>query len=93
MPYIVRMTVGLGPDVSEQDALDALFADKPETLSVSAVADLLNMSTNGVYRWIREGVIPAYKVGSTWFVLRDELHKEMRSGRNDSVSPPGDSSG
>lgn len=64
------------------DQLDALFAGKPETLSVSAVAEMLSMSTKGVYRWIKDGVIPAYKVGATWFVLRDELHDAMRRGRN-----------
>lgn len=68
--------------MAEREALAALFAGKPQTLSVSDVAQMLDMSTKGVYRWIREGVIPAYKVGATWFVLRDELHEKMREGSN-----------
>jgi len=68
------------------DGLDRLFADQPPTLSPAQVADLLGMTTQGVYHWLRDGVIPAYKVGTNWRVIRDELKDTMRQGTN---RPPG----
>lgn len=62
--------------------LDELFAGLPPQLDVSQVAELLGMTTKGIYRWINSGTIPAYKVGSTWFVLRDELRDTMAAGSN-----------
>lgn len=72
------------PAVSEVrgDALDALFAGRPETLSVEEVSELLNVSRQNAYSWLRDGVIPGYKLGSTWRVVRDELKEAMRQGAN-----------
>lgn len=62
--------------------LDALFADLPENLKVKQVADLLGISTQGVYKWVENGTIPAYKLGGIWFILRDELKEALREGSN-----------
>lgn len=62
--------------------LDELFANLPKRLDVQEVADLLGMHTKGVYRWLQTGVIPAYKVGSTWLILRDELKDTLAQGSN-----------
>lgn len=51
-------------------------------LSVSRVADVLGMSAKGVYKWIDEGTLPAYKVSGRWFVVRDELVKTLAEGSN-----------
>lgn len=64
------------------EALDALFADRPETLSVDEVAEVLNISRQNTYAWLRDGVIPGYKLGSTWRVIRDELKETIRQGAN-----------
>lgn len=64
------------------EGLDALFADRPETLSVEEVAQLLNISPQNTYSWLRNGVIPGYKIGNTWRVIRDELKETMRLGAN-----------
>ena len=64
------------------EALDALFAGRPETLSVEEVAEVLNISRQNTYAWLRDGVIPGYKLGSTWRVIRDELKETMRQGAN-----------
>ena len=71
------MSVEHGPD-----ALDELFAGRPETLSVDDVAELLNISKKNAYAWLRDGVIPGYKIGPTWRVVRDELKATMREGAN-----------
>lgn len=62
--------------------LDELFEGRPPQLDVHAVAELLGASAKGVYRWIHTGVIPAYKVGSTWIILRDELKDTLAAGSN-----------
>ena len=62
--------------------LDQLFDGLPETMTVQEVADVLRMHSKGVYRWVREGIIPAYKLGATWFIVRDELKVAMEQGSN-----------
>lgn len=62
--------------------LDELFDDLPKKLDVPQVADLLGMTKKGVYQWIHQGVIPAYKLGATWMILRDELRDAIAGGSN-----------
>lgn len=62
--------------------LDDLFDDLPETLRVAQVAKLLAKTNQGVLRWISTGVIPAYKLGDTWFILREDLRDAMAAGGN-----------
>lgn len=65
-----------------EQALDALFADRPDVLSVEEVAEVLNVTRTNVYAWLRDGVIPGYKLGTTWRVLRNELKATMATGAN-----------
>ena len=68
---------------------DELFGDLPKKLDVPQVADLLGMTKKGVYQWIHSGTIPAYKLGATWIILRDELRDAIASGSNlIRLSPP-----
>jgi len=69
-------------DARGTEGLDSLFADRPETLSVDEVALLLNISRQNTHSWLRDGVIPGYKIGNTWRVIRDELKETMRLGAN-----------
>ncbi|WP_367645929.1 helix-turn-helix domain-containing protein [Paenarthrobacter ureafaciens] len=69
-------------DIRGKAALDALFADRPETLTVDEVAEVLNISRQNAYAWLRDGVIPGYKIGTTWRVIRDELKETMWRGAN-----------
>lgn len=62
--------------------LDELFDALPVKLDVSQVANLLGMTKKGVYQWIHQGVIPAYRLGATWIILRDELRDAIASGSN-----------
>lgn len=72
--------------------LDEFLADHPMRLSVPEVADLLGVTTQGVYKWIHAGVIPAYKLGSSWLILRDELRDAIASGSNLAQHLPGEDS-
>lgn len=64
------------------DGLDRLFEGHREMLSAPEVAELLGMTKQGVYNWLREGVIPGYKLGTSWFISRDELKEALRRGAN-----------
>lgn len=71
-----------GEAVAPVSALDDLFADEPRMLTVTRVAEVLGMSPKGVYKWIDEGTLPAYKVSGRWFVVRDELVQVLAGGSN-----------
>lgn len=62
--------------------LDDLFASSPRTLSPSEVASLLGVTKQAVYRWLTDGIIPGYKLGSMWLIPRDELKATMQKGSN-----------
>ena len=62
--------------------LDALFEGRNETLTVPEVAKMLGVTKPGVYKWLNTGVIPGYKLGATWFILRDELKQTLEAGAN-----------
>ncbi len=64
------------------DSLDAVFDGYGPLLSAPEVAQLLGMTKQGVYHWLREGVIPGYKLGTTWFISVEELKAELRRGAN-----------
>ncbi len=73
--------------------LDDLFASHPEILTVAEVADLLRMSRPGTYKWIREGVIPAYQLHGSWFIPRDQLKAKLQEGSNAPPPVEGDNEG
>jgi excisionase family DNA binding protein/YgiT-type zinc finger domain-containing protein len=46
---------------------------KPDNLNVEEVADLLRVSNQTVYNMIKDGRLPAYKVGREWRFNRQEI--------------------
>jgi excisionase family DNA binding protein len=67
--------------------LDELFGRYPEHLSVPQLADVLGVRPSTAYKWLQTGIVPGYKVGGAWIILRDEVRDLVASGRN---LPPGD---
>lgn len=63
-----------------QDALDALFANLPETLTVREVSNLVRKTPQGVYSMLKAGKLPGYEVAGGWIIIRDELKEQMRRG-------------
>lgn len=63
--------------------LDALFEGLPTHLSVEQLADVLGVKKQTVYNWLQRGVLPGYKIESTWVILRDEIKDYLRSHRNE----------
>jgi excisionase family DNA binding protein len=72
----------------EMSRLDDLFADYPPHLTVTQVSEVLGIGRATTYTWLNAGTIPAYRVGSAWVILRDELKDAIASGRN--LPPPGE---
>ncbi|WDF35265.1 helix-turn-helix domain-containing protein (plasmid) [Arthrobacter agilis] len=64
-------------------ALDRMFASLPERLSIDQLTDLLGLSNRTVtYKWLREGNIPAMKLGGTWLILRDDVREHLEASYN-----------
>jgi excisionase family DNA binding protein len=63
--------------------LDALFDGLPTHLSVEQLAEVLGVKKQTVYNWLQRGVLPGYKIESTWVILRDEIKDYLRSHRNE----------
>jgi excisionase family DNA binding protein len=71
--------------------LDELFDGYPEQLSVPQLADVLGIKRTTAYRWLQAGIVPAYKVGGAWVILRDEVRDMLASSRwepKDGPPPP-----
>lgn len=72
----------LGGVSSMNDSVDKLFEGQPATMTAGEVAEVMGLSKQAVYKWLHDGVIPGYKLGNTWFILRDSLKDTMRAGSN-----------
>jgi excisionase family DNA binding protein len=64
--------------------------DLEESLSVSEIAQYLGVSIKTVYRWLRNGRLPARRAGWFWLVRREDLRRWMseREARRNRRRPP-----
>jgi len=53
--------------------LDDLFAPYPVHLSVSNLALVLGVTQKTAYDYLQGGELPAYRIGTRWLILRDEV--------------------
>ena len=73
------------------DSLDRLFEGLPERLTVQQLTEILGLaSTTVTYRWLRDGRVPAIRLGSHWLILRDDVKEHLRAHYN---VPPGRDAG
>ncbi len=59
-----------------------LLSGLPSRLTVEQVSQLLAVPPQTIYRWLRDGEIPAYKVGASWVILRDEVCEHLEARHN-----------
>lgn len=52
----------------------------PRLLTIREVADLLRVHARTAYRLVKDGVIPAIRVGTQWRVTEVALHEYVASG-------------
>ncbi len=55
-----------------------------EVLTVEEVASLLKLSKITIYRLIKTGEIPAYKIGASWRVNKKDLESYIESKKKGS---------
>lgn len=67
--------------------LNQFFEALPPLLEAQDVAELLGMSRKAVYDLLKAGTIPAYKLGGSWIILRDELRDTIEAGSNQRRRP------
>jgi excisionase family DNA binding protein len=56
-------------------------AEQQPFLTPQEVSDLLRVSVYTVRRWIKEGELPAYKVGRGWRISEADLERWLSSQR------------
>lgn len=64
------------------DHLNSLFADYPPILSVSDLSKILGVNSKTVYDYLQNGDIPAYRIGTKWLILRDEVQDSLKKSSN-----------
>ncbi|MUK01615.1 helix-turn-helix domain-containing protein [Vibrio cholerae] len=67
--------------------LDDRFAELPENLTIEQLADVLGVKRATAYQWLNRGVVPAYKLGGTWIIFRDEVRDHLVKSRNVQSAP------
>ena len=75
------MLMGMGLLMAE-DRLDEHFAGYGPTLTTKELGEILGVSEPTVRRWLAQGVVPAYKIGTSWVTYRDEVRDWLREQRN-----------
>lgn len=53
-----------------------------EMLTPNEVAEYLKVPLHTVWRWCRQGTLPAVKIGKYWRIPRDELDSFIKSKGN-----------
>jgi excisionase family DNA binding protein len=53
-----------------------------EMITLKTARDLLKVSRNTMYMLVRDGIIPARKVGSEWRIMRSALVEWMKQREN-----------
>lgn len=56
----------------------------PEIMTISQVAEYLQISEMTTYKLVQEGKIPGFKIGRHWRVKREDLHdliEELKKGK------------
>ena len=51
-------------------------------LKVRDVAERLDVSSKTVYKWLREGLIPASRLGKSWIISEEALQAALAPGSN-----------
>ena len=67
-----------------------MIQELEESLSVGEIAQYLGVSAKTVYRWLRNGRLPARRAGWFWLVRREDLRRWMveREARRNRRRPP-----
>ncbi len=59
---------------------------RPEIMTVTQLAEYLQCNKSTIYRLIKKGQIPAFKIGADWRFKRDLIEEWMRQQHQKSSS-------
>ena len=62
--------------------LDELFEGLPRHLTVEELAGVLGVGKQTAYIWLSRGLVPGYKIGGSWVIVRDEVRDHLAALRN-----------
>lgn len=62
--------------------IEDLFVGEVQVLTVSDITRILGISRQETYALIHSGAIPAFKLGSTWRIIRDDLIARLKEQEN-----------
>ncbi|PPK91943.1 excisionase family DNA binding protein [Kineococcus xinjiangensis] len=68
--------------------LDALFDCYGPHLTINDLMAILGVSRATAYKLVQHGEVPAYRVGSSWLILRDEVREHLAAGSNQTGGQP-----
>lgn len=60
------------------DSIDGLLADQPDLMTPAEVAELLRVTQQTIARWRREGDLPAFTMGRTIRIRKEDLRLFLR---------------
>lgn len=69
--------------------LDELFSAYPVHLSVSNLAEVLGVTQKTAYEYLQAGDLPAYRIGTRWLILRDEVKEFVEMSSHYAGREPG----
>ena len=52
--------------------------EEKRLLTISEVAEFLQMNSMTVYSWVKDGKIPAFKIGKVWRFRKTEIDKWLK---------------
>lgn len=58
-----------------------------QLLTVAEVADYLRVSQHTVWRWCKEGRLPAFQIGRVWRIRKDEFEQLLDDLNTETDSP------
>jgi nitrogen PTS system EIIA component len=58
---------------------EALSENEERLLTIEEVAGFLHMNPMTVYAWVREGKIPAFKIGKVWRFRKTDIESWLKS--------------
>lgn len=54
------------------------MAKSKEVLTVKDIAEYMDMHPMTIYKYVKEGRIPAFKIGSSWRIRKDSIQKWIK---------------
>ncbi len=58
------------------------MAKSKHVMTVKDVADYLDVHPMTIYKYVKDGRIPAFKVGDSWRIRRDSIDKWIKDSEN-----------